>query len=289
MSETPEAERYEDNPVSIKFHVKRHILTNPELFRAKRVIDFPAGNGITSRIVREVGGVPRPYDLFPEYFRVPGLECGRASIAEGIPEKTGSADAVICQEGIEHFADQLGALKEFNRVLKKGGVLLLTTPNYSNLRAKVSYLLSESERYISSMPPNEIDSIWMSRWEVSKEIYYGHIFLLGIQKLRLLAMLAGFRIQKVVFTRARPKAVILFPLLYPLVVLVNVLSYWKNIRRHSGSQRNTARKSYREILRLAVNPKILVDGHLMIEFGKEMDHADVGKSLVGVHTEFGLT
>jgi SAM-dependent methyltransferase len=289
MSDVPEEVRYEDNPVSIKYHVKQHILSNPELFCGKTVIDFPAGNGVTSRIVRDCGGIPRPYDLFPEYFRVPGLECSLANIADGIPEKTGIADAVICQEGIEHFADQLGALKEFNRVLKQGGILLLTTPNYSNLRAKVSHLFSESERYISSMPPNEIDSIWMSQEHVSKEIYYGHIFLLGIQKLRLLAKLAGFRIQRTVFTRARPKAVILFPFLYPLVVLVNVLSYWRNVRRHSGAQRHEAQKAYKQILRLAINPKILVDGHLMIEFSKELDHADVGKSLVGIHKEFGLT
>ena len=29
-----------------------------------------------------------------------------------------SVDAIICQEGIEHFSDQYEALKEFKRVLK---------------------------------------------------------------------------------------------------------------------------------------------------------------------------
>lgn len=289
MTDGHEAVCYEDNPVSIKYHVKRFILAHPELFRGKVVVDFPAGNGITSRILHEAGGIPRPYDLFPEYFRVEGLSCGRADIAEGIPERAQSADALICQEGIEHFADQLGALKEFNRVLKPGGTLLLTTPNYSNLRAKVSYLLSESERFISSMPPNEVDSIWMAQQQVSKEIYYGHIFLVGIQKLRLLAKLAGFHIEQIVFTRARTKAVIFLLFLYVPVVAINLLSYWTNIRRHKGIRQQEARKTFRENLRLAINPKILIDGHLMIHFRKTMDHTQVGKSLVGLHQEFGLT
>ena len=52
----------------------------------------------------------------------------------------------------------------------------MTTPNYSNLRAKMSYLLSESERFNSIIAPNELDSIWMSKQDITNEIYYGHIY-----------------------------------------------------------------------------------------------------------------
>ncbi|MGB0887585.1 MAG: class I SAM-dependent methyltransferase [Vicingaceae bacterium] len=38
--------------------------------------------------------------------------------------KDASSDYLICQEGIEHFSDQLASFKEFNRVLKKGGRLI---------------------------------------------------------------------------------------------------------------------------------------------------------------------
>ncbi len=37
-----------------------------------------------------------------------------------------SIDYIICQEGIEHIPNQLKVLEEFNRVLKKDGVLLIT-------------------------------------------------------------------------------------------------------------------------------------------------------------------
>ena len=66
--------KYEDNPKSIKFHVKKYLLTNADFYKNKNVIDFPAGNGITTRILSEIGAHPVPLDLFPEYFEIEGYE-----------------------------------------------------------------------------------------------------------------------------------------------------------------------------------------------------------------------
>jgi ubiquinone/menaquinone biosynthesis C-methylase UbiE len=106
---------YEDNPKSIKYYVKRFLTNNQERFQGKRIVDFPAGNGVTSRLLKEIGAEPLAYDLFPEYFDVENMECQRANIKTGIPLEDKSAEGFICQEGIEHFSDQFEALKEFNR------------------------------------------------------------------------------------------------------------------------------------------------------------------------------
>ena len=216
--------------------MRKYILQNKDYFKGKRVLDCPAVNGVTSQILLDVGASPIPVDLLPEYFRVEGVECIRANVLDGFPLAAKKVDAVICQEGIEHFTDQLSSLKEFNRVLKKNGRILITTPNYSNLRAKLSYLLAESERYGSMMPPNEIDSIWMSKQEITNEIYYGHIFLIGVQKLRVLARLAGLKIKRAIFTRAKTTSLFLLPIFYPLILLVNPITYLKagNKRKHEA-------------------------------------------------------
>ncbi|RDV14994.1 class I SAM-dependent methyltransferase [Pontibacter diazotrophicus] len=281
--------RFEDNPMSIKYYVKKYLHKNAAFYKGKTVIDFPAGNGITSRILREIGANPIPMDLFPEYFKIEGIECSRANIRDGLPVENKTADALICQEGIEHFSDQFSALKEFNRVLKMNGVLLITTPNYSNLRSKLSYLLSESERFISTMPPNELDSIWVSKQEITDDIYFGHIFLIGVQKLRVLAKLSGFRIKKFHFTRVKTTSLLLFPLFYPFILLSNWITYKKSLRKNKEFDTATKKKVYGEIFRLSIDPKILIGGTLMVEFIKDQDYDQVSQQLRSRHQEFGIT
>ena len=280
---------HEDNPKSIKYYVKRFITQRTDFFKGKKVVDFPAGNGVTSRILKEAGAEVIPLDLFPEYFRVSELTCIRANIQKGLPLEDESTDVVICQEGIEHFSDQFNALKEFNRLLKNDGTLLVTTPNYSNLRSRMSYLLMESERFNSIMPPNELDSIWMSNEKITSEIYFGHIFLIGIQKLRVLAKLAGFQVKEVHFTRSKSTSVFLFPFLYPFIYLSNWITYRKNMRKNDNYNNETKRKVYGEIFKLATSPKLLVGGDLMVEFIKEKHFDEVNASLKSQHKEFGRT
>lgn len=50
--------------------------------------------------------------------------------AQALAHRDGSFDTVISCETIEHLPDPRAALREFARVLKPGGRLLLTTPNY---------------------------------------------------------------------------------------------------------------------------------------------------------------
>ena len=174
-------------------------------------------------------------------------------------------------------------------MLKIGGVVLITTPNYSNLKAKVSYLLSESEKFNSIMPPNELDSIWMTDKSITDEIYFGHIFLIGIQKLRVLASLTGFEIKKVHFTRVKTTSLFLLPFLYPFILISNFITYKKNLRKNKDFSNEIKNKVYGEIFRLSINAKILIDGHLMVEFVKVNEASDVSNNLKSKHKEFGRT
>lgn len=45
-----------------------------------------------------------------------------------IPEKDNSFDAIMCIEVFEHLPDPISAIKEFSRLLKSGGKLIITAP-----------------------------------------------------------------------------------------------------------------------------------------------------------------
>ena len=97
---------YENNPKSIKYHIKKYLIKNRVRIENKTVVDLPAGNGVTSKIIKDLGGIPLAFDLFPEYFKVEGIKCERANVLDKIPLQSNAVDFVLCQEGIEHFSDQ---------------------------------------------------------------------------------------------------------------------------------------------------------------------------------------
>lgn len=60
-----------------------------------------------------------------------GWDYGKLDIVSDItkiPRDNHSFDAILCTEVFEHIPDPLAALKEFSRLLKSGGTLILTAP-----------------------------------------------------------------------------------------------------------------------------------------------------------------
>ncbi len=261
-------DEYVYNPKSPKYYVKQYLDNHKQRLQNKIVLDVPAGNGVTTEILLMNGAKPEAFDLFPEYFMLKNIECKRADIMEKIPVTHNYADMLICQEGVEHFSDQAKMFKEFNRVLKMKGELLITTPSYSHLAAKFSYLLFESET-TKLMPANEIDDIWMSDKSVTSEMYYGHMFLIGLQKLRILAKLSGFKIKEIKYLRLSKGSLFLFPIFYPFIFISSYLRYFKNLGKNKGIPKAYKESVYRELLKINLNPKNLLNKHTFIVFEKE--------------------
>ena len=157
--------------------------------------------------------------------------------------------------------NQVSMFSEFSRVTKPGGKLLITTPNYSNLRSKMSYLLTESELFNRIMPPNEYDSIWHSK--DSSDIYFGHINLIGIARLRLFALINGYKITKVHGTRVNYTALLLFILFYPIILISSFLAFGRFKRKTKKKNANL-----NDLFKLMISPAVLLCGHLMVEFEK---------------------
>jgi SAM-dependent methyltransferase len=278
-------DNYVYNPKSIKYYIKKYLDARKMELENKIVIDIPSGNGVTTEILLENGAKPEAFDLFPEYFMLKNILCKRADIVDKIPVADGHADMLICQEGIEHFSDQLKAFREFNRVLRKNGELIITTPSYSNLAARFSYLLFESENY-SQMPPNEVDDIWMADKSISNEIYYGHIFLVGLQKLRVLGKLSGFSIKTIKYVRLSKGSLFLFPFIYPILYLSSYFRFYKKLKKHSEVSRSYRTEVYRELLKINISPKNLLNKHTFIVFEKENELTDVNTNIEAMMRPF---
>ena len=268
----------------IKYYVKEYFTANSHLFKGRTIVDIPAGTGVSSEHLQHLGADVKAFDLFPELFRVENMTCEEADLSSALPINNSVSDFVLCQEGIEHIPDQLHLLKEFNRILKPSGTLFITTPNYSNLRSKFSYLVGESEFFQKIMPANELDSIWFSE-KAKSQIYYGHIFLTGILKLRTLAKLTGFKLKKVHHTRINYTSLFLLPFFYFPIWLFNFLGYKRAMRKRKDIPIARRKEVYRELYKLSISAAILTDCHLFAEFEKEKELHEIKDTLSSLYKE----
>lgn len=79
-------------------------------------------------LVLDVGVIDRKPWAGPGY-RTFGLGgCDITGDLRAMPFEEGSVDAVLCTEVLEHCEDPFQAMREIRRVLKPGGLLLVTSP-----------------------------------------------------------------------------------------------------------------------------------------------------------------
>ena len=120
--------------------------------RALDVLDLGAFLPLTG-LLRRI--TPHHYTLHacPGTPRAQEVECGgelfqveRFDLEQDpYPYGDGSFDLVLCAEVFEHLGlDPCHLLAEVNRILRPGGVLLLTTPNVVSVRSSVNVLLGRT-------------------------------------------------------------------------------------------------------------------------------------------------
>ena len=126
-------------------------LVMPHVRAGARVVDVGAGEGYFSkmvgdRVASELGKSPDSVlaacDLFPEFFRYDGVRCDPINADGSLPYPDGAFDVACSLEVIEHIKDQFAFTRELYRVVKPGGVAIVSTPNVLNLNSRVRYLHS---------------------------------------------------------------------------------------------------------------------------------------------------
>ncbi len=149
-----------------------------------RVLDAPAGRGALAHELATLGFQVTAADLGgPSDGK--GYERKIADLNRPLPFEDGAFDAVACVEGIEHLERPVDALREFRRVLKPGGTLVLTTPNVLHLGSRGRMLLTG----LWTSAPRPFDA-------TQDPTGFEHIMLLTYPMLEYFIRRAGFRIEQ---------------------------------------------------------------------------------------------
>ena len=126
--------------IQIQHHVNKEV---PDFPRVEKVIHVL--RGMLAGKLLDVGYSP---GSFADYLAEVGWECVgltltrpecpkvqivQCDLNDGFPIKSESSDVITAGEIIEHMIDERAFLEECRRVLKLGGLLVLTTPNLAFL------------------------------------------------------------------------------------------------------------------------------------------------------------
>src|SRR5262249_43165332 len=110
---------------------------------AGRVLDAPCGDGELARGLAARGWRASAADLKPVVFAVgDSVRSVRLDLDAPLPFADRVFDPVASLEGIEHLLEPARCLAEFCRILRPGGIPVLTTPNVNNVQSRWHYLVS---------------------------------------------------------------------------------------------------------------------------------------------------
>jgi ubiquinone/menaquinone biosynthesis C-methylase UbiE len=118
------------------------LLAEPGWRSWTRYLDIGAGRGsLIARVKEKLNVEASVCDYTDELMRLPGQKVDVANLNhEPLPYPDVSFDVVTATEVIEHLEDFRRVVREIHRVLKPGGVCILSTPNILNLNSRLRFL-----------------------------------------------------------------------------------------------------------------------------------------------------
>ncbi len=118
-----------------------------------RVLDAGCGDGIFVTVLRQLGFQVSGVDVSQAAIaktrtQCPDVDLHVGSLEDPLPFRDGVFDAVWCTEVLEHIFNVHTTLAEFNRVLRLGGTLVLTTP-YHGFVKNLAIALMRFEKHFN--------------------------------------------------------------------------------------------------------------------------------------------
>jgi SAM-dependent methyltransferase len=189
------------------------------------VLDVPAGEGALASRILSLGFDVRCCDLHPAIFHLPGAEIKRGDLNLALPYGERSFDYIVCVEGLEHIENPHQAFREFRRIIRPSGYLIVSIPNILNIEERLKWLLygyTSHFKPLSDAHLKKVGEEFGGREEVAL-----HINPIAYPQLRYLLEKNGFEIRRL--HRDKPKKHSWAYL--PVVSLIRVLNRCQSEQR----------------------------------------------------------
>jgi SAM-dependent methyltransferase len=180
-----------------------------------KLLDVPAGEGALAKRLLAAGFDVSCCDLYPEIFRLDGVAIDRGDLDARLPYADSSFDIIVCVEGLEHIENPANAIREFARLLRQGGRLIVSVPNIMNVEERLKWLVNG---YTSHFKPLSAEAIRDHKYHEmgGREEIAWHINPLGYAEVRFLLEQNGFRLGAVHPDRKKRNTWIFAPVVWAI-------------------------------------------------------------------------
>lgn len=231
--------------------------------QGKTLLDVSCKDGDVLRSLRQRGFVLRGTNLESAESRAHGaphdLEIADVPVDYGVdlrvrlPYADTSFDVVLLVEVMEHISDHQAAIGELARILKPGGVLILTTPNIMRLNSRLHFLLSgyhkTKRRFIPFSTPLD-------------QAHRFHNYPIGLPILYYLCLQNGLELERIVHAKVKLYSRFLYVMLG-----LPVLAYtWYTLRVREKDPRQ--KRENLKLLRWLCHPRLLMEDNLVLRMRK---------------------
>jgi SAM-dependent methyltransferase len=178
--------------------------------KCARVLDIPSGAGAFTARLLNLSFDVHSADI-QNLMLVQHDQFRQANMNLRLPYDDGFFDALVCIDGIEHLERPFDFISESARIVRKDGIILLSTPNINSIRSRWRWFWT-SHHNKNKVPLNEHEPNPMH-----------HINMMSYQRLRYILHTRGFRITSVCTNRIKFVSwlyVIFVPFAYLLTLFV---------------------------------------------------------------------
>src|SRR6266699_714023 len=158
-----------------------------------KLLDVPAGEGALAARLIATGFEVQCCDLYPEIFRLPAVDIRRGDLGGTLPYRDQSFDYVACLEGLEHIENPQQAIREFARLLRPGGKVIVSVPNILNIEERLKWLLYGYTSHFKPMTRAQVERL-RAEYDNREEIA-AHVNPIGYSELRYILEKYGFQIE----------------------------------------------------------------------------------------------
>ncbi|MGO9451395.1 MAG: class I SAM-dependent methyltransferase [Candidatus Binataceae bacterium] len=213
---------------------------------ASIALDLSAGDGLSTRLLSERG-----WRVTPTERKVSRPGWVAADLNSDLPFQSGKFDLVLLLEVMEHLPNIAHMLSEIARVLKPGGVAIVTTPNRLNVTSRIHYLLTGFYKGRRAPLPHRYRVEDGRNWHV-----------MGLNDFHWMARGYGLQMDALGRSRRKLRARIFIPFLYPAIALRSWLLYGR------GDPDPEQRRLNRDLFRFMTSPSLLMDENIVMRFVK---------------------